>query len=72
MTASENCYARVLPKIIPSRYPSRTLRDCKVTNKVRNCCVLEPLETPANATGNVAKIRVRSLTVLWAHCIQSD
>ena len=26
MTASENCYARVLPKIIPSRYPSRTLR----------------------------------------------
>ena len=26
MTASENCYARVLPKTIPSRYPSRTLR----------------------------------------------
>ena len=26
MTASENCYARAFPKIIPSRYPSRTLR----------------------------------------------
>ena len=26
MTASPNCYAWVLPKIIPSRYPSRTLR----------------------------------------------
>ena len=36
MTASENCYARVFPKIIPSRYPSRTLRDCKVFDKVGN------------------------------------
>ena len=26
MTAFKNCYARALPIIIPSRYPSRTLR----------------------------------------------
>ena len=66
MTASENCYARVLPKIIPSRYPSRTLRDCKVFNKVGNERFLEPQETPGNATGDVAKLLVRSVTVMEA------
>ena len=50
MTASENYYARALPEINPSRYPSRTLRDCKVFNKVGNESFLEPLETPGNAT----------------------
>ena len=67
MTASENCYARVFPKIITSRYPSRTLRDCRVFNKVGNASFLEPLETPGNATGDVAKLLVRSLTVVEAH-----
>ena len=48
-------------------YPSRTLRDCKVFNKVGNESFLEPLETPGNATGDVAKLLVRSLTVVEAH-----
>ena len=67
MTASQNCYARALPKISPSRYPSRTLRDSKVFDKIGNYSSLEPLETPGNATGNVAKVLVRSLTVVRAH-----
>ena len=67
MTASQNCYARALPKISPSRYPSRTLGDCKVFNTVGNCRYLEPLETSGNAIGNVAKVLVRSLTVARAH-----
>ena len=67
MTASQNCYARAFPKISPSPYSSRTLRDCKVFNKVGNESFLEPLETPGNATGDVAKLLVRSLTVVEAH-----
>ena len=58
MTAFKNYYARVFPKIIPSRYPSRTLRDCRVFNKVGNESFFEPLETPGNATGDVAKLLV--------------
>ena len=71
MTASQNCYARALPKIRPSRYPSRTLRDCKVFNKVGNESFLEPLETPGNATGDMAKLLVRSLTHVEAHLTPS-
>ena len=67
MTASENCYARVFPKIMPSRYPSRTLRDCRVFNKVGNEGFPEPLETTGNATGDVGKLLVRCLTVVEAH-----
>ena len=67
MTASENCFARAFSKISPSRYPSRTLRDCKVFNKVGNESFLEPLETPGNATGDVAKLLVRSHSVVEAH-----
>ena len=67
MTASENYYARAFPEINPSRYPSRTLRDCKVFNKLGNESFLEPPETPRNATGDVTKLLVRSLTVVEAH-----
>ena len=67
MTAFKNHYAWAFSKISPSRYPSRTLRDCRVFNKVGNCRYLEPLETSGNAIGNVAKVLVRSLTVVRAH-----
>ena len=67
MTALKNHYARAFSKISPSRYPARTLRDCKVFDKVGNYSSLEPLETPGNATGNVAKVLVKSPTVVGAH-----
>ena len=67
MTTSQNCYARAFSKISPSRYPLRTLRDCKVFNTVGNCRYLKPLETSKNSIGNVAKVLVRSLTVARAH-----
>ena len=56
MTAFKNYYARAFSKLSPSRYPSRTLRDCRVFNKVGNESFLEPLETHGNATGDVAKL----------------
>ena len=46
MTAYEHSCVCSFPKIITSRYPSRSLRDCRVFDKVGHLEIIEPLETP--------------------------
>ena len=71
MTAYENYCVCSFPKLFTSRYPSRTLRvpfaTARFSTKLEMKSFLEPLETPGNATGDVAKLLVRSLTVVEAH-----
>ena len=66
MTVVENFCVCLFLKISASRYPSRTFRGCRFFNKVPNCMFLRTLGTPGNATGHVARLLVRSVTVVGA------
>ena len=62
MTVCKNYYARTFAKINPSRYPSRTLRDCSIFNKVGIAAVMnlwKRLETQL--------LVVKCLNVVLAH-----